>query len=162
MANTPLKISARYSQLIGAIACAGSLAYLQWLSNRDSLSPAETHVLVKYFLLNLAFFLAAFILIGIILSTDANLFLSSMILVVMGGICSSLLIDIRFILNNWGYREIAGGHRDHIAQSTVFILIFNCLIVVLVVSFVQAVAFIVRSVGHRIRAKRVTLNSGGI
>jgi hypothetical protein len=160
MADTPLKIRTRYSQLIGAIACAGPLAYLQWLSNRDSLSPAETHVLVKYFLLDLALFLAAFILIGIILSTDANVFLSSLILVVIGGICSSLLIDIRFILNNWGYREIAEGHRDHIAQSTVFILIFNCLIVVVVMSFVQAVPFVVRSARNRIRAKTVTLNSG--
>jgi hypothetical protein len=150
------------SQLIGALTCAVCLAYLQWLANRDSMTEPETPVLIKYLLLNVGCFLVVFFVIRLVLSSDAKRFLSYLILAVIGAISSSILIDIRFVLNNWGYREIAEVHYAGIRNAVIYIVVLNCFVAIFIMSLVFAVAFVVRSIQHRIVKPRLHVNSGGI
>jgi hypothetical protein len=150
------------SQLTGALICAVCLAYLQWLANRDSITEPETPVLIKYLLLNVACFLILFFVIRFILSSDAKRFLSYLILAVVGAVLSSVLIDIRFVLNNWGYREIAEAHYAGIRNAVIYVVVLNCVVTMFIMSLVFAVAFVVRSLKHRFVKPRLRVNSGGI
>ena|SRR5258706_13119005 len=149
-------------QLIGALTCAVCLAYLQWLANRDSMTEPETPVLIKYLLLNVGCFLFVLLVIRFILSSDAKRFLSYLILAVVAATSSSVLIDIRFALNHWGYREIADAHYAGIRNAVIYIVVLNCFVAIFIMSLVFFVAFVVRSIQRRIVKPRLHVNSGGI
>jgi hypothetical protein len=147
----------RYSQFVGALACACSIAYLQWCLNRNSAGPFENRLLVRYLLIDMTCFLVLFFAIKFLLSYDATRFLSSLILAALGALCSSLLIDLPFILNSFGYREIAEGHSAGAVQTIVAACAINIFVASVVMSFVCGVAAIARSV-----QSNLALHRGGI
>ncbi len=147
----------RYSQLVGALTCACSIAYLQWCLNRDSAGAFENRLLIRYLLIDVTCFLVPFFAIKMLLSYDATRFLSSLIVAVVGALCSSLFIDLPFILNSFGYREIAEGHSAGAVQTIVAACAINVLVAAVVMSFVCGVAAIARSV-----QSNLALHRGGI
>jgi hypothetical protein len=150
------------SQLIGSLGCAASLAYLQWLANRDSMTEPETPTLIKYLLLDIGCFLFALFVIRLLFTSDANRFLSYLILAVTGSIASSLLIDIRWVLNHWGYREIAEGHAQHLTAAVIYICVLNSVVSAFIMSLVFSIAFMVRSIHRRITKAQLRVTNGGI
>ena len=92
-----------------------------------------------------------------LLSYDATRFLSSLIVAVVGALCSSLFIDLPFILNSFGYREIAEGHSAGTVQTIVAVCVINIFVASVVMSFVCGIAAIVRSV-----QSNFALHRGGI
>ena len=113
-------------------------------------------------LLNVGCFLIAYFVIRLVLSSDAQRFLSYLILAVVGAISSSVLIDIRFVLNNWGYREIAEAQYAGIRNAVIYIVVLNCSVAIFIMSLVFVVAFVVRSIQRRIVKPRLYVNSDGI
>jgi hypothetical protein len=79
-------------------------------------------------------------------SSDAARFLSSLILAVTGAVLSSLLIDVPFVLDSFGYREIAEGQRDGTIQTIVAAFVLNAFVALVTMSVVSGVAAIVRAV----------------
>ena len=151
------KLGRRYSQLVGALAGACSVAYLQWCLNRDSAGPFENHLLARYLLIDVTCFLVLFFAIKFLLSYDATRFLSSLILAALGAFCSSLLIDLPFILNSFGYLEIAEGHSTGAVKTIIATCAINIFFASVVMSLVCGVAAIARSV-----QSNLALHRGGI
>ena len=151
------KIGRRYTQLVGALACATSIAYVQWCLNRDSVGAFENRLLIRYLLIDVTCFLMLFFAIKLLLSYDATRFLSSLILAAVGALCCSLLIDLPFVLNSFGYREIAERHSAGAIQTIIAAGALNIFLALIVMSFVCGVGAIVRSVHSN-----VSLHRGGI
>jgi hypothetical protein len=142
-----------YIELAGAIACAAFLAFLQSALNRGSDQAAETDTLLKYILLNLGCFLCASLLVWRFLFDDSSRFslfadssriFSSAVVALVGAISSSLIIDVPYILNNWGYIEISEGHYRRAIESSIFILLLNISIALVTMLFIYAIGFLLR------------------
>ncbi len=144
MTDKYLKDRSRYIELAGAIACAVFIAYMQSLLNRESDEPAETRTFIKYIFLNLGCFSFAFLIVQRFLFAHSRRVLGSLIIALIGAISSVSIIDIPFILNNWGYREIAEGHSGGAIQSSIFILLLNSSIALLIMLFIYGIGFMVR------------------
>ncbi|MFN2454349.1 MAG: hypothetical protein ABR577_09025 [Pyrinomonadaceae bacterium] len=138
-----MKDNSRYFELAGAIVCATFLAYVQWLLNRESDEPAEAQIFIRYILLDLSCFLIAFLIVQRLLVTRFKRVLGSLVIALIGAISSTVTIDIPFILNNWGYREIAEGHSSRTIQAIIFLLLLNSSIALAIMLFICGIGFVV-------------------
>jgi hypothetical protein len=144
MVDKYLKDKSQYIEFAGAIACAVFIAYMQSILNRESDQPVETRTLIKYIFLNIGCFSFAFLGIRRFSISRSEPVLSSLLIAVIGAVSSALIIDIPFILNNSGYREISQRNYSGVIQSSITILILNIIIAVLIALFICGIVRLIQ------------------
>lgn len=116
-------------ELAGVIACASTLAFVQWVLNKDSIEQPEIQTFIKYILIDLVCFFIAFLLVKSFGAIRLRRSLRCLIIALLGAVSSTLIIDLPFFygdIQNWH------GHILGWIQKALFIIFMNSIITLLV------------------------------
>jgi hypothetical protein len=131
-----LKESYRFIDFAGVIACAGTLAFVQWLLNKDSIEQPETWNFIKFIFIDLICFSLALLIVGRFLGSWLGRYLRLLMVALLGAVVSTSLIDLPFF-----YRDIQNWQGDTVGWllKALFIVLLNSFIAVLVMAFMYGV-----------------------
>jgi hypothetical protein len=107
MGDEHLTRNLRVIERLGAVACAGPLAFVQWILNKDSVGSPEAPTLIKYILIDLACFSVTLLIVSRVISERL---VRCSAVALLGAVSASLLIDVPFF-----YKDIPNWRGDNVA-----------------------------------------------
>ena len=127
-------------EIAGVIACAGTLAFVQWVLNKDSLERPQTGTFIKYITIDLICFFLALLIAKSFWAARLRRSPRCLLIALLGAVSSTLIIDLPFFygdIQNW---EGAIGGWVQRALSIVLMNGILALIVMLLICGVGAMS----------------------
>ena len=129
----------RIIEWLGAIFCAGALAFVQWVLNKDSMEQPASRTLIKYVLIDVACFSVALLIVSRFISERL---MRCSVMALLGAVSAALLIDVPFF-----YKDIANWRGDTAAwlMHVISFVLLDGVIALLIMFLIYGAGVMVRA-----------------
>jgi hypothetical protein len=139
MADKYLKKTHYLADYAGVIACAGTLALMQWFLNKDSVEQPETQNLIRFMLIDSACFSVSLLIVGKLWGDRLGRYLLLLTAALLGALASTDFVDLPFLyqdIQNWS--SITQG----LHLKALFIVLWNSFVAVLTMILICGIGVI--------------------